>query len=300
MSRPALLTRAPAGTAPLLLSRTGGHVSRLPGALVDCCSEAVADRSGSDGQVAAWATEQQPPRSRAKPTLTLGFGRKRSPAAAQVGSDRDDRSVAIAIARPAPAREQKQSRRAQAAHARIWAKPEAAGVCSTLSIEQATTRQCICTLWKPRRRNPRLRLPLRLAKRRCHRRGSASHITAPRDGSTRVLLLPTSRAGEPHKCAAGLPPPFHTGNLAGREGHARYLGRKQQLEAAVRRRDDPRGSSPFRAEETVAPDGGRPAGTRAQVSASGRACTIWRAQVPAFVIESDAYFGVGAEPVRGV
>lgn len=28
-------------------------------ALVHCCSEAVADRSGSDGQVAAWATNGQ-------------------------------------------------------------------------------------------------------------------------------------------------------------------------------------------------------------------------------------------------
>jgi hypothetical protein len=41
----------------LLLSRTGGHVSGRPGAIVDCCSEAVADRSGSDGPVAAWATK---------------------------------------------------------------------------------------------------------------------------------------------------------------------------------------------------------------------------------------------------
>jgi len=30
-----------------------------PGALVDCCSEAVADRSGSGGQVAASATMQK-------------------------------------------------------------------------------------------------------------------------------------------------------------------------------------------------------------------------------------------------
>ena len=51
---------------------------------------------------------------------------------------------------------------------------------------------------------------------------------------------------------------------------------------------------------TVAPDGGRPAGTQARVSASGRACTIWRARVPAFGIERDAYFGVGADAVRGV
>jgi hypothetical protein len=29
--------------------RTGGHVSGTPGAVVDCCSEAAADRSGSDG-----------------------------------------------------------------------------------------------------------------------------------------------------------------------------------------------------------------------------------------------------------
>jgi hypothetical protein len=43
----------------LLVSRTGGHISGRPGGLVDCCSEAVADRSGSDGQVAALATERQ-------------------------------------------------------------------------------------------------------------------------------------------------------------------------------------------------------------------------------------------------
>jgi hypothetical protein len=69
----------------LPLSRTGGHVSRLPGALVDCCSEAVADRSGSDGQVAAWATNQQ---SRPRP----GGGWWRSGGAASdrpIGSNRD-------------------------------------------------------------------------------------------------------------------------------------------------------------------------------------------------------------------
>jgi hypothetical protein len=45
-------------TASLLVSRTSGHVSGRPGALVDYCSEAVADGSSSDDQVAAWATKQ--------------------------------------------------------------------------------------------------------------------------------------------------------------------------------------------------------------------------------------------------
>jgi hypothetical protein len=40
--------------------RTGGHLSGRREALVDCCSEAMADRSGSGGQVAAWATTQKP------------------------------------------------------------------------------------------------------------------------------------------------------------------------------------------------------------------------------------------------
>ena len=35
---------------------TGSHVSGGPRALGDCCSEAMAERSGSDGQVAAWAS----------------------------------------------------------------------------------------------------------------------------------------------------------------------------------------------------------------------------------------------------
>jgi hypothetical protein len=33
--------------------------SARPGALIDCYSEAVADRSGSGGLVAAWATMQE-------------------------------------------------------------------------------------------------------------------------------------------------------------------------------------------------------------------------------------------------
>jgi hypothetical protein len=36
-----------------------GIVGGRAGALVGCCSKAVADRSSSDGQVAAWATMQK-------------------------------------------------------------------------------------------------------------------------------------------------------------------------------------------------------------------------------------------------
>ena len=43
---------------PVLLPRTGSHVSRGPGALVDCCSEAVANRSSSGDLVPAWATRR--------------------------------------------------------------------------------------------------------------------------------------------------------------------------------------------------------------------------------------------------
>jgi hypothetical protein len=39
--------------------RTGGHVRARPGALIDCCSDAAADRSGSARQVAAWATKRK-------------------------------------------------------------------------------------------------------------------------------------------------------------------------------------------------------------------------------------------------
>ena len=44
---------------PLLVPRTGSHVGGRGGAVINCCSEAVVDRSGSDGQVAAWALEGQ-------------------------------------------------------------------------------------------------------------------------------------------------------------------------------------------------------------------------------------------------
>jgi hypothetical protein len=42
----------------LPVPRTGSHVSRRPGALVDCCSEAVANRSSSGDLVPAWATRR--------------------------------------------------------------------------------------------------------------------------------------------------------------------------------------------------------------------------------------------------
>jgi hypothetical protein len=61
----ALVQQAPLGrperplaSLRLPLPRTGGHVSGRTGALGDCCSEAVADRSGSHGQVRAWATKR--------------------------------------------------------------------------------------------------------------------------------------------------------------------------------------------------------------------------------------------------
>jgi hypothetical protein len=115
-----------------------------------------------------------------------------------------------------------------------WAKPGAAGLCSTLSIEQATTWRCICTLWKPRRRNPRPRLPLRLAKRRCHRRGSASHITAHRSGSTRVLPLPTGRAGA-SQVRRRTAPPFQSRSLTSAGSDRQDLPRSRIAAAASHR-----------------------------------------------------------------
>jgi hypothetical protein len=53
------MQKSRAKSAALPDPRTRGHVGGRPGALVDCCSEAVADRSGSGGLVAAWATNQK-------------------------------------------------------------------------------------------------------------------------------------------------------------------------------------------------------------------------------------------------
>jgi hypothetical protein len=50
------------------------------------------------------------------------FTRKHSRGVAAAWALAGDRFVALAIARPAPVRGQKQSRRAEAAHAWIWAK----------------------------------------------------------------------------------------------------------------------------------------------------------------------------------
>ena len=64
----------------LLVSRTGSHLSGRRGVLIGCCSEAVADRSGSDGQVAAWATKQHRRAAGLGPRRALGFTRKESAA----------------------------------------------------------------------------------------------------------------------------------------------------------------------------------------------------------------------------
>lgn len=55
-----LLAKTPCTPTAAASSRTGGHGGARAGALVDSCSEAVADRIGSDGLVAAWATGQKP------------------------------------------------------------------------------------------------------------------------------------------------------------------------------------------------------------------------------------------------
>ena len=122
--------------------------------------------------------------------------------------------VAQALASRGSPGARNRSSSAALADARMWAEPGAAGVCSTLSIEQATTWRCICTLLKPRPRPPRPRLPLRLAKRRCHRRGSAWHITAHLSCGTRVLQLPIGRAGASQVRRRNAPP-FRRGSVVG-------------------------------------------------------------------------------------
>ena len=52
------------------------------GALVDCCSEVVADRSGSDGQVAAWATREKPASGSEQPAFERAGRLDRPPALA--------------------------------------------------------------------------------------------------------------------------------------------------------------------------------------------------------------------------
>jgi hypothetical protein len=92
------------GGGPIQKSRSPGAHSRSGGSLPHPRD------SGSDPS-GPFAMKAQAGRARRAPSETrsasrrpaLGSGRKRSPAGAQVGSDRDDRSVAKAIARRAPA-----------------------------------------------------------------------------------------------------------------------------------------------------------------------------------------------------
>jgi hypothetical protein len=53
---------------------------------------------------------------------------------------------------------------------RVWAKAGAAGICWVAGVEQTTAWRCICTLWKARRRSPRVQLSLPLADEASRRR----------------------------------------------------------------------------------------------------------------------------------
>jgi hypothetical protein len=75
----------------------------------DFCFGSTGTASSSAVSMAAWATKQKPRGSRFTPILSLGFGRFRSCAAAQIRLDPDECFVAIAIARRSPAAEAKRS-----------------------------------------------------------------------------------------------------------------------------------------------------------------------------------------------
>ena len=154
--------------------------------LVDLGPGANRRKQGQHGSV------QEGPAAYAESARPLRHGRSAGHVRSLIPGDR---KVAIAIARPTPARGQKRSRRAEAAHAWIWGETRSRGslldsvdrandgmAAHRHALEAAPAESPSATTASPGKAallSPRLRIA----------------PTAHRGGSTRVLPLPTGRAG---------------------------------------------------------------------------------------------------------